>query len=406
MMFLATASSVVSAQEHWSNFRGPQHNNHSDAKTPVAWSETENIVWKTPIHGRGHSSPVVWDDQVWLTTATEDGKKMSVLCLDAATGKIERDVVLFQNKEPRFCHAMNSYASPTPVIEEGRIYVHFGSYGTACLNTKTGEKIWERRDLPCDHFRGPGSSPLSYGQRLIIHYDGFDLQYVVALDKKTGKTLWKKDREVDYGTDNGDIFKAYATPLIINYEGQDQLISPTSKAVIAYDPASARELWRVRYAGFSATAQPLFDGKETLYINTGFSKADLLAVKLGGKGDLTDSHVDWTVKKTIGSKPSQLLIGDRIYNVHDKGVASCLDAKTGAEIWSKRLKGQFSASPLYAGGHIYLFNHEGQAWVLEHADRYKEVAVNQLATGGLSSPAIISNDLLVRTDEAVYRIGK
>lgn len=398
-------SAQGAAAEPWPCFRGPSHDNHSAAKTPVIWSESKNVVWKTPIHGRGWSSPVVWGEQIWLTTATEDGRKMSAVCVNASNGKIIHDLLLFENKEPRFCHAMNSYASPTPVVEDGRVYVHFGSYGTACLDTMTGKTLWQRRDLPCDHFRGPGSSPFAYKDRLFIHYDGFDVQYVVALNKETGKTIWRKDRDIEYGTDNGDIFKAYCTPLVVTVEGHPQLISPASKAVLAYDPATGNELWRVRYAGFSATAQPLFDGQQ-LYINTGFSKAELLAVQPTGRGDITESNVRWQVKKTIGSKPSQLLLDGLIYNVHDKGVASCLDASTGEDKWSQRLKGQFSASPLYAGGHIYLFNHEGQAWVLEPGEKYKLLAINELDAGGLASPAVCEDSLIVRTTTHLYRLGE
>ena len=300
---------------------------------------------------------------------------------------------------------MNSYASPTPVIEEGRVFIHFGSYGTACLDTRTADVIWQRRDLPCNHFRGPGSSPLAYKDRLLIHYDGFDHQYVAALSKKNGSTIWKIDRDVEYGTENGDIFKAYCTPLVVQVGGKDQLISPTSKAVLAYDPEDGKEIWRVRFAGFSATAQPLFDG-ENLFVNTGFSKADLLSIRADGEGDVTESHVNWTIKQSIGSKPSQLLHDGRIYNVHDKGIASCIDAASGKVVWSKRLKGQFSASPLLADGRLYLINHDGQSWVLQPGDTYKELAVNQLDAGGLASPAVYGDSLLLRTKTHLYRIQR
>ena len=397
---------VLVGEENWPNFRGPRHDNRApEADVPVTWSESSNVAWKTPLPGRGWSSPVVWGKRIWMTTATEDGKQMSVLCVDLETGKLLRDQLLFENEEPRFCHEMNSYASPTPVVEDGRVYAHFGSYGTACLDADTGKVLWQRRDLPCDHFRGPGSSPVAYRDTLIIHYDGFDFQYVVALDKKTGRTVWKTDRDIDYGTDNGDIFKAYCTPLVVTIDGQDQLISPASKATLAYDPSTGEEIWRVRYGGFSATAQPLFDGQR-LYLNTGFSKADMLAVRPGGKGDITDTHVLWTVKKTIGSKPSQVLWEGRIYNVSDKGIASCIDAKSGKELWSERLKGQFSSSLLLAGGRIYLFNHEGQAWVLKPGDTFEAEAVNKLDDGCLASPAVVGNTLLVRTKTHLYALRK
>ena len=400
------AADARAGELDWPRFRGPSGDGHAaKSALPTTWSESTNVKWKTAIHGRGWCSPVIWDRQVWLTTATEDGKQMSVLCLDRDTGKVLHDRVLFENEEPRFCHAMNSYASPTCAIEEGRVYVHFGSYGTACLDTSNAEVLWSRTDLPCDHFRGPGSSPLLDGDRLFIHYDGFDFQYIAALDKKTGETIWKKDRNVDYGTDNGDIKKAYCTPLIFTLDGRRQLISPTSKATIAYDPQTGDELWRVRYSGFSATATPLY-GNGLLYLNTGFSKAELKAVLPGGEGDVTDSHVKWTLKKGIPSKSSQVLVGDLMYMVHDAGVATCIDAVTGETLYQKRLQGKYSSSLLYAGGHIYMFNHEGQATVLKHGRELEVVAENALDDGCLASPAVSGNALFVRTKTHLYRIEK
>ena len=197
------------ADTNWPEFQGPRANNQSDATDlPTTWSETENVQWKTPIHGRGWSSPVIWGNQIWMCTATEDGKEMSGICVALDTGKIVYDLKLFHNAEPRFCHSMNSYASCTPAIEAGRVYLHFGSYGTACVDTGSGKTIWTRRDLPCDHWRGPGSSPILFEDLLIVHFDGYDYQYIVALNKETGETVWKKDRNIDFQTDNGDFKKA------------------------------------------------------------------------------------------------------------------------------------------------------------------------------------------------------
>src|SRR5262249_12818569 len=221
----AFLTAEAAAGETWPQFRGPRGEGRTDAVgLPVRWGEKENIVWKTPIHDKGWSSPVVWGGQVWMTTARADGKELFAVCVDRETGKILHDLKVFDVEKPAFCIPFNSYASPTPVIEEGRVYVHFGTYGTACLDTATGKKLWERRDLNCDHFRGPGSSPIVFGDLLFVHFDGFDVQYVVALDKATGKTVWKKDRAIDYGTDNGDLKKAYATPTVITVQGKPQLI--------------------------------------------------------------------------------------------------------------------------------------------------------------------------------------
>jgi len=337
--------SPTSGAEQWPEFRGPTGDGISlQTGLPLHWSETENVVWKTPIHDRGWSSPVVWDDQIWLTTATTDGKKMFAVCVDKETGKIRHDIHLFDVKQPREIHLTNSYASPTPVIEQGRVYVSFGSYGTACLATSSGKVLWQRRDLPCNHWRGPGSSPILFEDRLILNFDGYDYQYVVALDKTTGKTIWKQQRDIDYETDDGDFKKAFCTPAVIQVDGSWQLISPAAKAAISYDPRTGREIWRIGYDNHSATARPLF-GHGLVYINSGFSKAQLFAVRPTGTGDVTDSHVAWVERKGIGSKPSHLLYGDWIFGIHDRGTAACFRAETGEKVWEKRIPGNYSASP-------------------------------------------------------------
>ncbi len=401
LLFLFALSSF--AGENWPQFRGPTGDGHSDSTgLPTKWSETENVAWKTAIHGRGWSSPVVWGDQIWMGTATEDGKDMFAICVDKQSGKILHDIKLFHNDEPRFCHALNSYASPTPIIEAGRVYIHFGSYGTACLDTKSAKVLWSRTDLPCNHWRGPGSSPIFFENLLIMHYDGFDYQYVAALDKATGKTVWKQDRDIDYGTDNGDLMKAYCTPILVNIDGRDQLISPAAKATISYDPRSGKQLWKVRYNEHSATARPLF-GHGMIFINTGFGKAQLYAVRPNGKGDVTDTHVEWVVKKSVPSMPSQLLIDDAIYMIHD-GVATCLEAKTGEQIWQQRAAGKYSASPIFADGKIYLFSREGKTTVIRPGPKYDELTVNKLESGFMASPAVSGKSLILRTETHLYRI--
>jgi outer membrane protein assembly factor BamB len=406
-VFFLTAN-VALAGETWPNFHGPTNDNHSDAKDlPLTWSETENVVWKTPIHDSGWSSPVIWQNQIWLTTATDDGKQSFVLCIDRRNGKVVRDLKLFDNANPEDTRQYNSFASPTPAIEEGRVYVHFGSYGTACLDTNTAEVLWSRSDLPCRHWRGPGSSPILFENLLIVHFDGYDLQYIVALDKTTGKTVWKKDREIDYGTDNGDLKKAYSTPLVIKAAGRTQLISPFAKGTIAYDPRTGDEIWRVRYENHSTAARPLF-GHGLVYINTGFAQGEIMAVRPDGHGDVTASHVVWHARKNLHlpSKPTSLLIGDLIFSIDDGGVATCLDAKTGTSVWSQRVGGKFTASPIFADGRIYLFGEDGKTTVIAPEREYRELAVNQLSDGFRASPALAGRALFLRTEKNLYRVEK
>jgi outer membrane protein assembly factor BamB len=403
-LLLVLAPSIANAQQIWPAFRGPNGDGHAQSsRLAVNWSESDNVVWKTPIHGRGWSSPVIWGKQVWLTTATTDGRSLFAIGVDLANGKLLHDVRVFDVPQPREIHETNSYASPTPVVEPGRVYVHFGSYGTACLDSSSGAVLWTRRDLPCNHWRGPGSSPILFEQMLIVHLDGYDYQYVVALDKRTGRTRWKVDRDIDFQTDDGDLKKAFCTPTVVDVDGQPQLISPAAKAAIAYDPRSGESLWRIRYDNHSATARPLV-GHGLVFINSGFSRARLFAVQPGGRGDVTRSHVRWVVDRGIGSKPSLLLVGDLLYGIHDRGTAICLDARTGERVWYERIGGNFSASPIYAGQRIYLFDENGNTTVIRPGREFTRLAVNRLDDGCMASPAVSGNSLILRTKTHLYCI--
>ena len=403
-----TSKTPSSDSANWFQFRGPQGDGTAPGQhPPTSWSETENVRWKTPIHGRGWSSPVVLGDEVWLTTATTDGKKMYAVCVDLESGKIKHDKLLFENTEvQKDHHETNTYASPTPVLDEQFVFIHFGSYGTACLRRDNCDVVWQRRDLPCNHFRGPGSSPILYKNLLIFHQDGFDFQYVVALDRKTGNTVWKADRDIAYGTDNGDVFKAFCTPLVIDVAGHKQLVSPASKACLVLDPDTGKEIWRVRFEEFSATARPLFDGKR-LYLNTGFGKAQLYCVDADGKGDVTDSpKVIWTQRKSIGSKPSQILVGGRMFSVTDDGIVARLSVATGEVVWQERLGGKFSSSLVATDEHLFAFDHDGKGYVFTVADEPKKVSENNLPDGCNASPAIVNDSLIVRTTTQLYRIAQ
>ena len=297
---LALFISVLAIQAaHWNQFRGPEGTGHTKADLPITWSEKENVAWKTAIPGRGWSSPVLWENQIWLTTATPDGKQLTVVCLDALTGKILHQQKLFDVTDPQFAHKFNSYASPTPVVEAGRAYVSWGSPGTACIDTKTFKVLWTRRDLDCDHFRGAGSSPILWNNLLINNHDGADVQYVFALDKQTGKTVWKTPRSVDFQDldpegkpkRDGDMRKGYSTPHIFTLNGKPTLLSSGAMAHYAYDPADGRELWRVvERKQHSASTRPVF-GHGLCYFPTGFGKGQLLAVDPNGKKDTTETHI-------------------------------------------------------------------------------------------------------------------
>lgn len=408
--------SVVSASENWPQFRGPTGQGHADAiGLPLTWSESEHVRWKTAIHGKAWSSPVVWGEQIWLTTATEDGRELFALAVDRATGRIVHDLKLFSVEQPQYADRFNSYGSPTPVIEAGRVYVTFGSAGTACLDTQTGRVLWERRDLECNHYRGAGSSPIVWQNLLILHFDGSDRQYIVALNKQDGRTVWRTERSIDFQDitpegkplRDGDMRKAFSTPLIITHEKKPLLISAASKATYAYDPASGRELWRVEERKHhSGTVTPVA-GHGLVFTATGLAKGEMWAVKLGGSGVITDTHVAWKVTTHVPNRPSPLLVGDLLFMIHqDTGVVSCLEALTGALVWRERLPGlgNYSASPIYADGRLYFFNENGFGSVIEAGRQFKVLAENKLEAGFMATPAVAGKALFVRSKTHLYRL--
>lgn len=390
-------------QDSWPEFRGPTGQGHTAATgLPLSWSERENVVWKTPVAGRGWSSPVILDGQVWMTTALDEGRSLRAVCLDAATGRMIHDVEVFRPQEPCPINAKNSHASPTPVLEPGRVYVHFGTMGTACLDTKTGKVLWRNNTLVLDHKEGPGSSPILFGDLLIVNCDGMDVRYVVALDRRTGETVWKTDRITPWH-DRPDFNKAYSVPLLVDNGEHLQLISPGAQGVCAYDPRTGEDLWHVRYDGFSTAPRPVF-GHGMVYLSTGYMKPELLAVRIGGRGDVTQTHVAWRYRGQAPLKPSPLLVGDELFMVSDAGIAVCLDALTGQELWKERLGGNFSASPLYAEGRVYFFGEDGKTSVVAAAGEFRPLATSQLDGSFMASAAVAGRALFLRTDRAVYRI--
>jgi outer membrane protein assembly factor BamB len=390
--------------EPWNQFRGAHGDGQAgSAALPLEWSETRNITWKTAIHGKAWSSPVIWGERIWLTSATEDGHQLFALCVDARTGQIVHDRLVFEIAEPMFCYPYNSYASPTPVVEESRVWVHFGSAGTACLDADSGRVLWSRQDLPCDHWRGPGSSPIVFRDLLIVSFDGYDLQYVVALDKHTGKTAWKTDRSIDYGTDDGDYKKAYSTPAVFEHQGRLQLVSPAAIGTVAYNPLTGEELWKVYHGGYNAAARPLYS-HGLVIINTQ-NGLRLLAVRPDGTGDVTKTHIVWDWSRQTPTRPSQLVVGDHLYMVNDQGIVSCLDLRTGEPTWTQRMGGRHTASPIHAGGRIWLFDEDGTSRVIEANPReFRLLAENPLDAGCMASPAVLGDALIVRTKTHLYRI--
>lgn len=378
----------------WPQFRGPDGEGHAiQTGLPLRWSETENIAWKVPVAGLGWSSPVIQGRQIWLTTATDEGHSLRAVCLDRETGATVHDVEIFHKDDPGRIHSKNSHASPTPLLEEDRVYVHFGAHGTACLTTD-GRIVWTNDELKYNHRHGPGGSPVLYADLLILSCDGTDVQFVVALEKHTGKIVWKRDRE-------GRM--AYSTPLIARVDGVDQVVSTGGDAVVAYAPLTGKELWRFKYDGYSLVPRPVY-GHGLFFICSGYDSPSLYAVRAGGSGDVTSTHMAWTMKRGAPLNPSPLLVGDELYVMSDQGIATCLDAKTGEERWQQRVGGKYSASPLYADGRIYFLSEDAKTTVIAPGLEYKELAANQLDGRTLASMAVSDKAFYLRTQEHLYRI--
>lgn len=418
-LIVSLVSSSHAARSDWPEFRGPHGNGLAstpgDSKPlglPLHWSETENVVWKTAIPHAGWSTPVVMNGCVWITTATLKGHDFFVICVDAESGEILLNKRLFHSDNPEpLGNPLNSYASPSAVVEPGRVYVHFGTYGTACLDTETFDVLWRREDIHCRHFRGPGSSPILFENLLILTMDGVDVQYMIALDKTTGKTVWKTDRTADWddlGDDGkpileGDLRKAYSTPLVVDAGGKKQMITVGAKALYGYDPVDGREIWKVRTPAYSGAASPVY-GDGIAYMVSGFGKTELLAIRVDGRGDVTDSHVIWRIDKSVPRTPSPLLVDDLLFTINDTGTVVCLEAATGKELWKEFIRGNCCASPIHADGRIYAFNRDGRTTVFRAAREYELLATNELDAGFMASAAVSGKAFFLRTKTHLYRI--
>jgi len=401
LLILRVSSLALSAD--WPQFRGPGGQGHSDAQgLPIEFGENQNVTWKTAVPGTGWSSPVVGGPQIWMTTALSDGHSLRAICVDFVTGKIMHNVEVFAIEQPDAINPKNSYASPTPVIEGDHVYVHFGTFGAAAINAQTGDVVWRNQELKIEHKEGPGSSPVLWRDLLIVTCDGLDAQFVAALDKVTGRLRWKTAR-TGANNPNPDFRKTFGTPLVIQVDGQDQLISTGADRLYAYDPATGKELWWVNYNGFSNVPRPLFS-HGLLFICTGFTRPQLWAVRPGGQGDVTETNVVWQFKREVPKNSSPIIVGDELYMVSDRGVLACLDAPTGIERWTQRLGGNHSASPVYADGRMYWCSEEGQVFVLDPGREFKLLATNRLDGRLLASPAVADNALIFRTDTHLYRI--
>lgn len=428
------ASTAAAQAADWPQFRGPDGEGHGDARNlPTRWSVDENVAWRTDLPGRGWSSPVILGDKIWLTAAepvalddaarqaklakhpygeqefqTHGAVQLSVCEVDARSGELLRTIDLATIDDPAPIHFANSYASPTPVTDGRTLYCHFGSLGTFAVSladaasSEPGPVRWKQRFV-IDEITGPGGSPVLWNELLIFASDGVDAQAVVALKKACGEVAWRTSRPPLAKSDPKHR-RAFSTPLVVRHAGEEQLIVPGAQWVVAYDPATGRERWRVSYGdGHATVPRPVFR-QGLVYVCTGYPKPKLLAIDVTGRGDVTETHVRWTHDKQVPEISSPIIVDDAIYFVSAIGVATCLDARDGRLIWQHRLGGNYGASPLAADGKLYFTSQEGLTTVLRPGRQYEELARNELPRQTLASLAIWQDSLVIRTTASLFRI--
>jgi outer membrane protein assembly factor BamB len=397
---------------NWTHFRGSNLNGIAENENiPLKWDESE-IKWKTAIHDKGYSSPVVYGDQIWVTTATDDGKEVYAVCINFRTGKIIYDIKVFTPEEVDVKHSVNTYATPTACIEEGFVYVHYGRIGTACINTANGSVVWKQTGLKCNQVHAAASSPIIYKNLIILHFESTDERFIAALDKTTGNLVWRTDRPEEPYIPLPKFGKpAFITPIIINVKGRDMLISNGSAICQALDPVTGEEIWRIVDGAETTIAMP-FTENGVLFWYTGFnvgddgkSYTDLLAVNPDGKGDIK-GNIFWNRKDETNDNQmlSPVIKDGLIYTVTTINNMMCIDAATGKEIWSRHVTSHYNASPLFNNGNIWFFSTKGEILVLKAGRQYEVVSNNKMDSGIWATPAILRNSMIMRTERYLYRI--
>ena len=431
VLMLCALSSAI-AEDGWPQFRGPAGNGIANENQAITnWSEAENVQWRASIPGVGWSSPVAEGDTIWLTTAVltemtaEEQQAVRdrdyadhmigdalVFVKDVAfhaigvngqTGKVENNVLLFRVENPTPVHTLNSYASPTPVIADGKLYCHFGSFGTVCLDTATERLIWKAK-LQHNESVGPGSSLALHKGMLLIPCDGVDKQFVVGLDCLTGKERWRTPRPPMEGNEP-EYHKSFSTATVMEHGGRTQAVILGAQWIVSYDPDTGEEWWRLRHGkGFSCSCRSIY-GNGLIYVCTGYGDGLCLAIDPSGSGELGNDAIRWSHRSQVPTMSSPILIGDRLYFVSNAGVATCLDAITGDRIWRNRLGGNYCASPIAVGQTVYFSSREGMTTAIRAGDEFQKVAKNELDEAIMASPMVLGNDIVIRTESQLYRFG-
>lgn len=404
-----TSCSIAAGDDPWPRFRGPSGDGTAtaDASLPLRWGADENILWRCELPGEGWSSPVIGEGTVYLTAAIPDSEgeegdlDLSLLMVDAERGELTKTIKLLDQSgaDSPDIHSKNSHASPTPELSADRVFVHFGHQGTAATD-RQGKVLWTNRELRYKPVHGNGGSPLLVGDQLVIAYDGGEDPFVAALDAASGKVRWRIPRPVE----SSRAF-SFCTPTAIEVDGRTQIIIPGSDCVTAHDPQNGEIIWYARYDGYSVVPKPLYAGG-LVFLSTGYGETQLLAIRPTGSGDVTESHIAWSVDRGAPKTPSMVADEELLYVLSDDGILTALEIESGEVVYRKRIGGAYSASPVLAAGRLYLLSEQGKTTVIRSGPEFEQLAENDLGERALASPAIVGNTIYLRTAKALYKIGE
>jgi outer membrane protein assembly factor BamB len=387
------------AANYWPGWRGPSGQGLvRGSGYPDTWSATDNVLWKVEVPGRGNSSPIVWRDRIFLTTAQDNGARRAILCFRRNDGKL-----LWETSAPEApaekLYAKNTYASSTPATDGERIYAYFGNAGLLAVDFE-GRKVWHRTFGPITLYHGSAGSPLLYKDRVILFQDQREGSFIAAFDRRTGETIWQTPREEKVG---------WGTPVAIRAGNRDEIIVSSQHRVYGYDPETGREYWKCSGNTVEVTPTPAV-GHGLVFCSSGRA-GPTLAIRPGGSGDVTATHIAWQTPKGSPFIPSPLVYGDHLYLVNDMAsIATCFEAKSGKLMWQGRLgeahRESFSASPVGVDGKVFFTNDQGQTFVLAAGPEFRLLHVNDLGERALASPALVDGRWYFRTDRHLLAIGK
>jgi outer membrane protein assembly factor BamB len=390
--------SKLAMAENWPLWRGPRGDGSSlEAQVPLRWSSEQNFAWMTAVPGAGHASPIVWDDRIFVVTCLEETQQRVLLAYDRRNGELVWQRVVLRSPLEEI-HQLNSFASSTPATDGKSVYVTFLDQHQMVVAAYdfSGKQQWLVRPGPFSSKHGYCSCPVLFEDKVIVNGDHDGEAYLVALERATGKTLWKIDRE--------NKTRSYSTPIIRRIDGRTQMVLSGSKCVASYDPRDGSRHWILDGPTEQFVASVVYNGK-LLFLTAGFPELHMMAVRPDGSGNVTDTHVAWRTRKGAGYVPSPIAVGEYFLAVSDGGIASCFQADSGERLWMERLGTHFSSSPVTASGLVYFSSDEGNTTVVRPGEKLDVVAENKLGEYCYASPAISQGQIFWRGEKHLICIG-